>query len=535
MPYDDLTYPRFGGFSLRDEDEEERRRRQLQELAAVQSRANAMQAPQAPQAMPETLRPQLSALLPRDDEMDYRWRNAEQAALDKSGYLGSQSYGVGEAVRDFAPLAIGGTLDVLLNKGRGLGVLTGAAMEANATEAVRRQKQAQAAGDFALSARDQRESTRNGPLDAAYKQAQIENWQAQDERARLNIENRGRNTDLRAVMQQYKLDPNNPEAVSKARLIQELSNVDMSGLSNAAQASLMSLLSGNQKLENAQPIAAASAQGRIDTELANEPATTAAAARKAAAEASARTRATASAERADSSEEDIGNSEITDPKVWASASRNTTSVGNANKIAAAAAQFDQAMGDMSALQAKNGTMVMPSGDKSAYDAAQTAAIGGLTTLFQTGVINEQEYKRYIQRIPESGVSKGSVYGAITDKNVVGEQIAGTRGELLKIFDRGLGQYGRRYKAPSAQPQNSPSPAAGAGPENLGVTGGRRISDTPAIPLGGGVSQARGQAPMSGGVVNARGTVRLVDPEGEEGDVPAELAEQLMRMGYRRVQ
>lgn len=115
----------------------------------------------------------LSSLLPqRDAEMDSRWRSAENTALDRSGYMGNQPYGAGEAVRDFAPMAVGGALDVLLNKGKGLGYLAGAGMQANAQTAATRQKEAQQAGDFAQAARQQREGHGLGAMRSAFEARQ---------------------------------------------------------------------------------------------------------------------------------------------------------------------------------------------------------------------------------------------------------------------------------------------------------------------------------------------------------------------------
>jgi hypothetical protein len=109
----------------------------------------------------------LSSLLgQRDPEMDSRWRSAEQNALSRSGYAGNQQYGAGEAVRDFAPMAVGGALDIFLNKGRGLGALAGAGMQANALQERNRQTMAADAGKFAATARDQREAQGRGQLSA---------------------------------------------------------------------------------------------------------------------------------------------------------------------------------------------------------------------------------------------------------------------------------------------------------------------------------------------------------------------------------
>lgn len=115
----------------------------------------------------------LSSLLgQRDPEMDSRWRSAEQNALSRSGYAGNQQYGAGEAVRDFAPMAVGGALDIFLNKGRGLGALAGAGMQANALQEKNRQTMASDAGKFAATARDQRESQGRAQLGAITEQRQ---------------------------------------------------------------------------------------------------------------------------------------------------------------------------------------------------------------------------------------------------------------------------------------------------------------------------------------------------------------------------
>lgn len=143
MPDFNLTYPGFGGYGL-EEDEEDRRRR---EMAAAQS-----------QSIPMPQRPTMAALLPQPDpEMDARWRQAEQQALSRGGYGEEQSYGIGEGLRDFAPMAIGGVLDVLLNKGRGLGTLAAGGTQALSMERSRRDKAQGQQADYALRVRKERE------------------------------------------------------------------------------------------------------------------------------------------------------------------------------------------------------------------------------------------------------------------------------------------------------------------------------------------------------------------------------------------
>lgn len=91
---------------------------------------------------------QLSALLPKPDpEMDERWRAAENQALDRAT---PRDYGVAEGVRDFAPMAVGSILDILVNKGQGLGALAAGGMQALASQDERRDKDRHEAANEAL-------------------------------------------------------------------------------------------------------------------------------------------------------------------------------------------------------------------------------------------------------------------------------------------------------------------------------------------------------------------------------------------------
>lgn len=98
----------------------------------------------------------LQALLPQHDEdLNDRWRAAENKALDDAT---PETYGVAEGVRDFAPMAVGASLDILLNKGKGLGALTGAGMQALSSESKRRDTARAQAAKEALAIKQQREA-----------------------------------------------------------------------------------------------------------------------------------------------------------------------------------------------------------------------------------------------------------------------------------------------------------------------------------------------------------------------------------------
>lgn len=158
MAYDDLSYPRSRGLGLIDEEEEEELRRRRASIGALDPRQMPPMAAAAPSMARSEgpMRPTMASLLPQPDaELDARWRDAETSALDRAQ---PESFGVAEGLRDFAPMAIGGTLDILLNKGRGLGELTAGGMQAIASENMRRDKAREQAGNYALRVKGQREA-----------------------------------------------------------------------------------------------------------------------------------------------------------------------------------------------------------------------------------------------------------------------------------------------------------------------------------------------------------------------------------------
>lgn len=123
--------------------------------------------PEDEEAAYEARRPTLSALLPKPDpDMDERWREAEQSALERS--QPNTEYGWAEGVRDFAPMAIGSLLDILVNKGRGLGTLAAGGMQALGDEQARRDALQKNAAAQALAIRQQRESGADRAINAEH-------------------------------------------------------------------------------------------------------------------------------------------------------------------------------------------------------------------------------------------------------------------------------------------------------------------------------------------------------------------------------
>lgn len=98
----------------------------------------------------------LAALLPKPDpQMDERWRAAENQALD---HATPEQYGAAEGVRDFAPMAVGSVLDILINKGKGLGALAAGGMQALSSESSRRDTARAQSAKEALAIKQQRDA-----------------------------------------------------------------------------------------------------------------------------------------------------------------------------------------------------------------------------------------------------------------------------------------------------------------------------------------------------------------------------------------
>jgi hypothetical protein len=108
----------------------------------------------------------LQALLPKDDdEMDQRWRSAENRALDRAA---EKPYGLAEGVRDVAPMAVASLLDVLVNRGKGLGQIATGGMQANSMESSRRDAARAQAAKEAAGIRHERESGGDRKINAMH-------------------------------------------------------------------------------------------------------------------------------------------------------------------------------------------------------------------------------------------------------------------------------------------------------------------------------------------------------------------------------
>jgi hypothetical protein len=476
----------------------------------------------AASASQSALQPRMSSLLQKPGGLDERWLTAENTALDRSGLTGDESYGFGEAIRDFAPMAIGGTLDVLLNKGRGLGALTAGGMQALSSERSRRDANKKQAADQALAIRRQREAGGDPELERTYKLAQMERWAKQGELGEGNLEQRGIQTMISQAKLAYEQDPNNPQALALVAKVKDITGIDLTGLGNQAQGRVMGVVGRQQGAQLAGPMA--DARNRSDLGYAAPIA----------------------------KQKEIGSAE------GALAAAPTTAAANAavGKVPERAVR-DEAFATQFAKDneasikialALNAIEGKAQGGQPAPGLDPVTRIGsripGATQMFperftqdvQTVLQNldlaEEAYSR-----DQSGAAIGVKEAAKFLRQVIGSPMASAQDVQAAItrFNERNNEYLRGRAAANPQAAQSVLSASGL---NLGARPQQPAAAGP-VRLGGGRSQAQatpvgGQA--SGGMVNAPGggRVLMVDPEGEQGEVSEAEAAELERQGYRRV-
>lgn len=506
-----------------DVDELERRRREIAELEALSSPYSAGFAP----PMPAIERAELPPL-----------------QLDR-GPDWTDALGVGLT-------AIGGIADVALNKGRGLGQIISAGGAYGAARAQGREQEMKQALDYEV---------KRGELSRqnAYQDYLLANMQQRGNQYAASNAHRERSADQRdqdlsikksredRTQQNYEQE-NTPGSARQVALADWMvqqgfaRDGELDGLTEEQIRAENSRIAQKFDLEHAPEKAAAVAEATEGSRI-----------RVAEAMGRAGAQARHDVERESAANKRIGNAEIADPEIWGSQAQNSKAFNDANSIAQSRAVFKQAMDDMAQLQGTEGMQILPSGRKASYDTAQAAAIGSLTTLFQTGVINEQEYKRYRERIPASGLSAAGVVGKVTGENIVGDQIAGTRDELLKIFEKGLSQYGLRApREGSADPgtgQQMPdaSGMVGLPPGGFELSGGLGVTARPGVrntpdfeggAAGGRSADYQGPTkppPKQRAAPSSSGGIRVKAPGGGTGVVTPEQWEKLKSQpGWERL-
>lgn len=510
-------------------------------------RQQAAARPQPPAAAGMPSQGSLASLLPqRDPQMDSRWRTAENTALDRSGYMGNQPYGAGEAVRDFAPMAIGGTLDILLNKGRGLGALSGAAMNANALQEKNRQEQAKNAGSFALQARDQRSSNSRANVAAQTEARQQQLYDLQNNpdnpqtvQLRESIYNqfpelRGKFDDLTSAQlkQQQALINMQARSAFNPQLAKDQGNISeerQRGTYRAQDEHYPTEL--GQRTQIAGDSAAASTAATSDVTHAYAPRT--------AADAAAKERALIAPEvekrvafedagvgagqgmsghmdvnklMASNPGIDFKNPELVQEAIRTRALTRDVldKMSGANRSGGVLEKLYKAVNDFQDAAHGDGTLTERA--KAAWKARRTynsmaeEYAGAMQQI--TGNKSDSAKAGFLKLVP-----------MLADPTAP-EGVKALWDSIAANTEGNLGTYGMHPHKPSflggedAVPTQPPAAApSGAG---LGVTGGRKVSDTPPLPAdvyraGNGARQAAGKAPMSGGSVNQ---VPMAKPNGD---------------------
>lgn len=126
---------------------------------------------------------------------------------------------------------------------------------------------------------------------------------------------------------------------------------------------------------------------------------------------------------------------------------------------------------MAHIREKNGPTALDRHVIGNYNAARTMVVSSLSTLAQTGVLNESEYKRYTSMLPDITPQGSDILTPVMGDQTL-ESIKGTRDALLSGIDAKLEIQGGVRLRP-----------ASSGPPNLGVTRGAGPKVTGKLPAG----------------------------------------------------
>jgi hypothetical protein len=311
--------------------------------------------------------------------------------------------------------------DAFLNRGRGVGSILalGAAQNGPNAELEREYKRAQI----------EELQRRHGPEDQAYKDAMMQyRWDALHQRGDSAQGVQGRYDTTRN-------DRNNPTSQRNTTQVSQAGAV--ADARKRAQLDAEHALV-EQTAGDAASVAAGRTAGQLDTEHNFAPTTQADAAARAKAVADA-TLPSKLAEKAAPgaapptvSPNDlvpIPGSVIEVPEMYGSVMGNapraeklTAAVGSAQTLDAAVSHMRQV--------AASGSRLLPGEQKSSYDAAYGEAIGALTELYHSGVLNESEWKRYKEQLPTLTPGTSDLMDALGS---VSGRKTNTRADMLKGF------------------------------------------------------------------------------------------------------
>ena len=152
---------------------------------------------------------------------------------------------------------------------------------------------------------------------------------------------------------------------------------------------------------------------------------------------------------------------VDDQEVWTQAMRDPKQRNDAYLSSSASAQITRGMDKLLKLREENGVELFQGKNLADYELTRTGIVASLTTLFQTGVLNKEEYERYKQMLPSIDPSFSDAGLAIGYDAKLG-QLEGARDALKDTIDAGWSRWGGRYtgaSAPQAPPRHAqPKPA-----------------------------------------------------------------------------
>jgi hypothetical protein len=144
----------------------------------------------------------------RDPALSAQWQQAERDALTRyQGGAEPNGYGLGEGLRDYGGAALASIFDIVANKGHGLPSLMMANQGIVDKNRALRQQEAENAGQFALKARAQKDTSLQNEL-------ALKRIQQEDARYGIAADTHARN-----------YDPNDPGAVAQRKALSEATGI----------------------------------------------------------------------------------------------------------------------------------------------------------------------------------------------------------------------------------------------------------------------------------------------------------------------
>lgn len=402
-------------------------------------------------------------------------------------------------------------LDAFVNHGRGAGQIVGAT--ANSIDADRRAEQTRLDHLAAIEA-NHKDKDPFGAL--------INYGNLQDRTKELN-EVKLRRVEQAAATQRANYQPDSAEAKGKSQTV-----YDQAGNRTRAQLDVKDELNDRTGTDRAD-VLAKGAQAIADVKHGNAPRTsqdkaadieitTPATAERSGAEAQARLPAQKELQKNQfdlthpgaGSTVPIPGSAIDNEAVFAPFRANTAQLQKITDAVGGAQDLDLALKEMQRIRGATGVQMLKSGDKTEYETHYGRAIGALTKLYQSGVLNEGEWERYKEQLPTLNphVSDatdwlGELVGE-PKKDTVTDQLSGMQRATRGLATSHLRSFGihptydgesAKAVAPSAPDAASALPADEAPFEQTELPGGSdRLPTTsnkpPAIPKSAGGATKR---------------------------------------------